>query len=69
MRVEDLKRGSHTEIGPKDFFEIASIWLGRYPSIAGLIGSSGLRKLPGGAFAVFSNMYYNRHELSELSTA
>ena len=23
--VEDLKRGPNTEIGPKDFFEIASI--------------------------------------------
>jgi len=23
---EDLKRGPHTEIGPKGFFEMASIW-------------------------------------------
>jgi len=25
--VEDLKRGTNTEIGPKDFFEIASKYL------------------------------------------
>jgi len=25
--VEDLKRGSNAEIGPKDYFEIASIYL------------------------------------------
>jgi hypothetical protein len=28
--VEDLKRGPNTEIGQKDFFEIASIFMGRF---------------------------------------
>jgi hypothetical protein len=36
--VEDLKRGTNTEVGPKDYFEIASIidylWISEYLSIS-----------------------------------
>jgi hypothetical protein len=39
--VEDLKRGTNTEIGPKDFFEIAS----NYFQIAGSVPDKSLLML------------------------
>jgi len=41
LYVEDLKRGTNKDMGPKDIFEMDSNWVRVYPEILGERASSG----------------------------